>query len=188
MPNGGQTTRRGRCKTGAIMSKSENKLARQAYKRAIVDCLQAIQALDTAGDVGVTFWATELQGTLGRQIGKLAATELPAVKLARHASDNAALAAVTAERDALAARLASLGRGERAKVRESRAEAGEAWARLSDAAVYAGEDCNPEPEEPNSPCPCCDGSGWIDDGNGGDIVCIECVRAGRDEFEVHHAN
>ena len=170
------------------MAKSENKLARQAYKSAIVQCLEAIQALDTAGDVGVTFWATELQGVLGRQIGKLAATELPAVKLARHAADNVALAAMTAERDALAARLASLGRGERAKVREARSEAGEAWERLGSVTVYDCDAVNPDPEEPASRCPCCDGSGWIDDGSGGDIVCIECVRAGRDASEACYAD
>lgn len=134
------------------MAKSENKLARLAYKSAIVDCLERIHTLNTAGDVGVTFWCIELQGVLGRQIGKLAGVELPAVKHGKVNGEptcRAALATVTAERDALAARLASLGRGERAKVREARSEAGEAWERLGSVTVYDSDAVNPDPEEPD---------------------------------------
>lgn len=133
------------------MAKSESKAARQAYKRAIVDCLQAIQTLNPEGDAGVTFWRDELERVLSRQVGKLAGVELPEVKVARHAGD-VALAKVTAERDALAARLASLGKGERAKVREARGEASEAWDRLATVTIAAVDDCNPDPEEP-----------WFDD-------------------------
>jgi len=127
--NLGPATMHGSAAAGAPMAKSESKAARQAYKRAIVDCLQAIQTLNPEGDAGVTFWRDELDRVLSRQVGKLAGVELPEVKVARHAGD-VALAKITAERDALAARLASLGRGERAKVRESRQEAQEAWDRL----------------------------------------------------------
>lgn len=130
------------------MAKTESKAARQAYKRAIVDCLQAIQALNPEGDVGVTFWRDELDRVLSRQVGKLAGVELPEVKVARHAGD-VALAKVTAERDALAARLASIGKGERAKVREARAEADEAWQRYGNAPVWDDCGCNPDPEEPD---------------------------------------
>ena len=133
------------------MAKSESKSARQAYKRAIVDCLQAIQALNPEGDVGVTFWRDELDRVLSRQAAKLAGVELPEVKRGKAAADDAcavALAKVTAERDALAARLASLGKGERAKVREARAEADEAWQRYGNAPVWDDAGCNPDPEEP----------------------------------------
>ena len=130
------------------MAKTESKTARQAYKAAIVQCLQAIQTLNPEGDAGVTFWRDELDRVLSRQVGKLAGVELPEVKVARHAGD-VALAKVTAERDALAARLASIGKGERAKVREARAEADEAWQRYGNAPVW--DDCgfNPDPEAPD---------------------------------------
>lgn len=133
------------------MAKSESKAARQAYKRAIVDCLQAIHTLNPEGDAGVTFWRDELDRVLSRQVGKLAGIELPEVKRAKAAADDAcsvALAKVTAERDALAARLASLGRGERAKVREARAEADEAWQRYGNAPVWDDTGYNPDPEAP----------------------------------------
>lgn len=140
------------------MAKSESKAARQAYKAAIVQCLQAIQTLNPEGDVGVTFWRDELDRVLSRQAAKLALVELPEVKRGKAAADDAcavALAKVTAERDALAARLASLGRGERAKVREARGEASEAWGRLATVTIAAVDDCNPDPEPP--PCAGCDG-------------------------------
>lgn len=178
------------------MAKTENKLARQAYKRAIVDLTQALAALDTCGDVGVTFWAEEIGKVVNRHMVKLASVELPAVKKARHAADDTALAIVTAERDALAKRLASLGRGERAKVREARQEAGEAWDRLATATVYAGDDSNPDPEEPDTlPATGCDGCehAWGCDARHGSALEDNGANCGwfepaSDDCGVHHAN
>ena len=135
------------------MAKNVDTVARQAYKRAVTDFLESVNAINVGCEVahGVGFWRNELQPILGRHLAKLASVELPEVKRGKAAADDAcavALAKVTAERDALAARLASLGKGERAKVREARAEADEAWQRYGNAPVWDDAGCNPDPEEP----------------------------------------
>ena len=85
-----------------MAKKTENTVARAAYKLAVLEALQEILDVQSDGDAAVDFWREEARKPLERQIAKLAHVTVPEVKRAR-ALDGCT--AIAAERDALAARV-----------------------------------------------------------------------------------
>ena len=112
------------------MAKStRDDMARQVYKRAVLQFLAATEGLDRSPDAGVSFWAAEARRVFDRQAVKLADVALGEEKRIEATEADK----LRAERDAAVRRSLAVGKGERATVRESRGEAEEAW-KLYDAA------------------------------------------------------